>query len=109
MSGQPHRRPLAVSGKSRSPLPEHERVDHQPQLVDQVVLDQGAGELPAAVEDDLAVEPLLELGDLVDHVAGQDRRLVHPGSTSVEDTTYLGMLFNRSAHTPVRCGQRATR
>src|SRR5271165_119084 len=33
--------------------------------------------------------------------------LVHAGSWRVADTTYLGMPFSRSAHSPVRDGQRA--
>src|SRR5215472_9433622 len=32
--------------------------------------------------------------------------LVHRGSWRVEDTTYLGRLFNRSAHSPGRDAQR---
>src|ERR1700745_2201256 len=33
--------------------------------------------------------------------------LVHSGSWTVEDTTYLGRLFNRSAHSPDRDAHRA--
>src|SRR5258708_39923931 len=33
--------------------------------------------------------------------------LVHLGSSRVEDTTYLGRLFNRSAHSPPRDAHRA--
>src|SRR5215472_14716265 len=33
--------------------------------------------------------------------------LVHLGSCRVEDTTYLGRLFNRSAHSPGRAAHRA--
>jgi hypothetical protein len=32
-----------------------------------------------------------------------------PVSVSVEDTTYLGMLFNRSATAPLRDGNRAAK
>ena len=32
--------------------------------------------------------------------------LPHTGSSSVEDTTYFGRLFSRSAHSPVRDSQR---
>ena len=35
--------------------PEHDRVDHQPQLVDQVVLHQRVHELTAGVDDDVPV------------------------------------------------------
>jgi hypothetical protein len=57
---------------------EHDREDHQPQLVDEVVLDQGLHELGTAVYDDVAVALLRQLRDLVDQVAGEDGR-VGPG------------------------------
>jgi hypothetical protein len=33
--------------------------------------------------------------------------LFQPGSSTVEDTTYLGRLFSLSARSPLRLGQRA--
>src|SRR5436305_1406167 len=44
-----------VAGLAEEALPgaEHDRVDHQPQLVDEVVLHQRAHELEAGVDDDL--------------------------------------------------------
>src|SRR5262245_55955298 len=50
-----------VAGLAEEALahPEHDRVDHQPQLVDQIVLHQRAQELEAGVDDDLPVKLLL--------------------------------------------------
>jgi hypothetical protein len=52
---QAHR--LLVAGLAEESLagPEHDRVDHQPQLVDQVVLQQRAHERAAGVDDDFPV------------------------------------------------------
>ena len=50
---------------------EHDREDHQPKLVDEVVLDQRLHELHAAVHDDVAVHLLLELRDLLGEVAAR--------------------------------------
>jgi hypothetical protein len=44
-------------------IPEHDREDLQPQLVDEVVLHQRAQELEAGGDDDLPVELLLQLRD----------------------------------------------
>src|SRR5947209_699006 len=55
-------------------VPEHDREDDQPQLIDQVVLDQRAPELIAGVDDDLPVQLLLQPRDLVDHVASEPSR-----------------------------------
>src|SRR6266851_803362 len=58
---------LLVAGLAEEALasPEHERVYHQPQLVDQVMLHQCVHELTAGVDDDFPVELLLQLRDLV--------------------------------------------
>src|SRR6266566_7623139 len=72
---------LLVAGLAEEALasPEHDREDDQPQLVDQVVLDQRAPELIAGVDDDVPVQLLLQFRDLVHHVALQDRRVVPLG------------------------------
>jgi hypothetical protein len=49
------------------------------QRIDEVVLDQRLSELRAAMHDDVPLVPLLELGDLVDHVAFQHRRVIPLG------------------------------
>src|SRR5438876_1094468 len=59
--------------------PEGDREDLQPQLVDQVVLDQRAYELKAAGDDDVPVYVLLQRRDLVKHVALEDCRVVPGG------------------------------
>ncbi len=48
---------LLVGGLAEQALavPEHDREDHEPQLVDEVVLSQGAGELIAGRDDDFSV------------------------------------------------------
>src|SRR4051794_24340572 len=56
--------------------PEHDREDDQPQLVDQVMLDQRAPELVARGDDDLSVQLLLQPRDLLHHIAAEDRRVV---------------------------------
>ena len=68
-----------VSPNRRSPTPEDDREDLQPQLVDQVVLDQRASELKAAGDDDVPVYVLLQRRDLVKHVALEDCRVVPGG------------------------------
>jgi len=54
-----------VAGLAEQALagPEHDRVDEQPQLVDEVVLDQRAPELIAGVDDDVPGYLLLQLRD----------------------------------------------
>jgi len=58
--------------------PEHNRVDHQPQLVDEVVLYQRAHQATAGGDDDFPAQLLPQLRDLMYHIAGQDRGVV-PG------------------------------
>src|SRR5437763_514805 len=55
---------------------EHDRVDHQPHLVDEVVLDEGPHQLDAAGNEDLSAAPLRELRDLGHHVTLEDRGVV---------------------------------
>src|SRR6266436_6303980 len=70
-----------VAGLAEQPLadPEGDREDLQPQLVDQVVLDQRACELKAAGDDDVPVYVLLQRRDLVKRVALEDCRVVPGG------------------------------
>ncbi len=53
--------------------PEHNREDDQPQLVDEVMLDQRAPELIAGRDDDFPVQLPLQLRDLGHDVPLQDR------------------------------------
>jgi hypothetical protein len=48
---------------------EHERVDHQPQLVDEVVLYQRVHELEAGIDDDVPVNLSAQLRDRIYYVA----------------------------------------
>src|SRR4051812_30341454 len=52
---------VAGLAEQAPPRPEHDREDDQPQLVDEVVLDERATEPMAARDDDFAVELPLEL------------------------------------------------
>src|ERR687897_2900930 len=56
-----------------------DRVDHQPQLVDEPVLEQPLHERGAAVDDDVAVDLPLELLDRLTQVAAQHRCVVPLG------------------------------
>ena len=59
-----HRLLVAGLAEEAPAGPEHDREDHQPQLVDEVMLDQRAHELVAGVDEDLAADLLLQLRDL---------------------------------------------
>src|SRR5207248_7571335 len=71
-----------------------------------IVLDQRALELVAGVDEDLPGYLLLQLRDLVHHVALQDGRVAPPGLGEGRGHDVLGMLFSRSAHSPVRDAHR---
>ena len=77
--------------------PDHDREDEQPQLIHEVVLEQRASELIAAVDHDVPVHVLLQPGDLLDHVALQDR---HVGPRGVLEGRGHDVL--RHAVQPVR-------
>src|SRR5262245_24383551 len=70
---------VASLAEQALPGPEHDREDLQPQLVDEVVLHQRVYELEAGGDDDLPVQLLLQLRDLVRHVAPEHRRVVPDG------------------------------
>ena len=101
--------PDALYTWSSAARPEHHRVDHQPQLVDQSLIDQGAHEHSARVHDDVSVQLLLHFEACFTTSPSRTVELLQSGSTSVEDTTYVGMLFNLSAHSPLRAGHRAAK
>jgi RNA polymerase sigma-70 factor (ECF subfamily) len=60
---------VAVLAEEALASAEHNREDDQPQLVDQVVLDERAPELIAGGDDDFSVELLLQLRDLGHNIA----------------------------------------
>src|SRR5215472_11105324 len=70
-----------VAGPAEQALagPEHDREDLQPQLIDQVVLDQRVYELEAAGDDDVPLYLPLQRRDLGQHVAREDCRVVPGG------------------------------
>src|SRR5215813_7316051 len=63
-----------LAEKARS-IPEYHREDHEPQLVDEVMLDQRVYELVTRVYKDFAANLLLQLRDLAHRIAAQDRRV----------------------------------
>ncbi len=69
-------------GLTEEPLAgaEHDRKDLQPHLVDEVVFDQHADNPGAGRDDDVPVEVHLQLRDLAQHVALDDRRVVPVGT-----------------------------
>jgi hypothetical protein len=103
-----HRLLVASLAEEALTCPENERMGHQPQLVDQVVLHQRLHERAAAVDEDVPIHGLLQLRDLLDDVALQDDRVGPSGGSSrVEDMTYLGTLRSLSAHSPGRSAHRS--
>ena len=62
------------AGEQLAALAEHDRADQQPVLVDEPCGAEGLGELSAAVDEEV-LAARLELGDRLDDVAGQERRV----------------------------------
>src|SRR5919204_2085199 len=58
------------------PIPEHDREDHQPELVDEVVLEERLHEPGTPVDDDVALLLPSQLRDLLRDVSPEDRRVV---------------------------------
>ncbi len=76
---QPQRLLVARAVEEAFAGAEDDREDHQAQLVDEVVLDEGLHEPRAAVDDDVAVSFLPQLPDLLHDVALQHGRVVPVG------------------------------
>src|SRR6202035_3992815 len=75
--------------------PQDDGEDHQPQLVDQVVLKKRLHELGAAVHDDVPVGPVPEARDLPRNVAGEHRGVVPRGEAAGE--THRGEVLRSRA------------
>src|SRR5580700_4866859 len=90
-----------VAGLAEEALagPEHDRVDRQPQLVGEVVLDQRVYELEAGGDDDVPRQLLLQRRDLAHHVALEHRRVVPRGIMEGRGHDVLGLAVQ-----PVRQG-----
>src|SRR5436309_16115690 len=104
-----HRPLLAGLAEDALAGPEHDRVDHQPQLVDQVVVQQRADEPDAAGDDDLPANSCFSFETSCITSPASTVELFQAGSFRVEDTTNLGISFNLSANSPLRDGHRAAR
>ena len=82
------RQPLRQSLVEELPaLHVHCRCDHQPQLVDQVLLEQRLGEGDAPVHADITAGPLLQIGDELGEPTVDDRGVRHIWLGVVEVTT----------------------
>ena len=104
---QAQRLPVAGLAEEARAGPEHDREDLQPQLVDEVVLDQRASELEAGGDVDFPVSSCFSFETSFTTSPLRTVELFQSGSSRVEDTTYLGRPFNLSASSPVRDGHRA--
>ena len=81
---------------SAVPPAEEQRVDPEPQLVEQAVLEQGVGERPEPVLHDVLAGLLLQVADRPTGRRPITVVLCHSGSASVVETTYLAMVLIRS-------------
>src|SRR6266487_3139683 len=93
-------RPVPIS-KEPLPAPQHHRVDQQPVVIDQVMLPQLLDKLTAATDQNVLAGLLLQLRDLFRDIPPNRLELFHETSSSVVETTYLGMLFILSPNSPV--------
>ena len=73
---EPEVRNVALVSEQAFPAPEHDREEHDPQLVHQVEFQQRIDELGAAEDQDVPVGPLLQSPDLASEVAPDDLRVV---------------------------------
>src|SRR5207249_3254380 len=91
---EPHR--FLVAGLAEEALagPEHDRVDLQAQLVDEIVLHQRAYELEAGPDDDFAVLLMLQSRNLVHHVALYHRRILPVGILEGRGHDVLGQAVD---------------
>jgi hypothetical protein len=65
--------------------------------------------LEAGIDEEVAVEGSLEVGDLAGDVPVSTEQLAQSGLWRVDDTTYFAMALSRSARGPVRDGQWAAK
>src|SRR5207249_4638054 len=96
---EPHGLLLAGLCEKALTSPEHDREYNQPQLVDQVVLQQRAYKPDAAGDDNPPGYPLLQLRDLLHRIALQHRRVVPLGVLEGRRHDVLGQAVQ-----PVRQG-----
>src|SRR2546421_350599 len=88
-----------VSAKRRLPIPSTTGVDHQPQLIDETVVEQCVQELEAAGDDDVPGYVLLQSPSLTYHVALKHRGVVPSGMLEGRGDDVLGLAVQ-----PVRQG-----
>jgi len=95
---------IAVSLEQTFPVSDHDWVDEQAEFVEQALLQQEPDEGGAGSDSDVLALLLLELRELGDDVAADQRRGSQSGWSRVLDTTTFGALVIISA-----CGMRAGR
>ena len=81
-----------VAAEEALTLPENDREDDQPHLVDQIVLDQRAPELVAGIDDDLPVQTLLQVSHPIHDVALQDGGVAPVGFDEGRRDDVLGQV-----------------
>ena len=96
-----------VSPKRRFPAPSTTGVDLEPQLVNEVVLHQLVDEVEASPDNNFPVYSCFSFETTFSALPFSTVELFQSGCSRVDDTTYLGRLFNLSAKSPLRDGHRA--
>ena len=91
MLHEPQRAPLAVVGEHAPASAQHERIDHEPDAVDEVALEERADEGEAADDVQVVAVLALERVDRVRQIALEQRGVL-PGERllSVVEATYFG-------------------
>ena len=92
---------LAQRTEQTGPVADHERMEHEPVLVDQPCTDQRVQEGRAAMGEDDAAGLALEPVDVLGQLATGNPSLGPVGRVSVDENTTLGISFITSAYSPV--------
>src|SRR5207237_10051673 len=75
--GRPQSHALLVRGASEEalPLPENHRIDNEPELVQEITLEESLHQRGAAVHDDGSARPLAQAADFQREITAEDRRV----------------------------------
>jgi hypothetical protein len=79
--GRPQSHALLRRGASEEalPLPEDHRIDDEPELVQEIMLEESLHQRGAAVNDDGSAVPLAQAADFLHEVTAEDRRVAPLG------------------------------
>jgi hypothetical protein len=83
----------AAAGEEALASAEHEGADHQPHLVDQVVGEQGLGQLGAADQVQVRAVPVLERAQCAGHVVVQQDQVRPPQRFGERGGSYVPYLI----------------